>query len=186
MIALDVSGSMDAACMGCPSITCRIASAALALMLYETEPKVYLRGFTAQSNYGYGSTSSSTDNGFRNFDPNVRRGMTLQQFISATHAPFGPTDCSLPMRRAIEDGLTDIEAFIVMTDSETFAGPIHPQVALEKYRAFSKNPNVKLIVVGMTANSLTIADPNDRNTLNLAGFDTAMPEIIAMFVRGEL
>ena len=186
MVALDVSGSMDVACMGCPSISCRMASAALALMLYETEPKVYLRGFTAQSNYGYGSTSSSTDNSFRNFDPNVRRGMTLQQFISATHAPFGPTDCSLPMRRAIEDGLTDIEAFIVMTDSETFAGPIHPQVALEKYRIFSKNPNVKLIVVGMTANSLTIADPNDRNTLNLAGFDTAMPEIIAMFVRGEL
>ena len=186
MVALDVSGSMDVACMGCPSISCRMASAALALMLYETEPKVYLRGFTAQSNYGYGSTSSSTDNSFRNFDPNVRRGMTLHQFISATNAPFGPTDCSLPMRRAIEDGLTDIEAFIVMTDSETFAGPIHPQVALENYRTFSKNPNVKLIVVGMTANSLTIADPNDRNTLNLAGFDTAMPEIIAMFVRGEL
>ena len=186
MVALDVSGSMDVACMGCPSITCRMASAALALMLYETEPKVYLRGFTAQSNHGYGSTATSADNGFRNFDPNVRRGMTLQQFITATHAPFGPTDCSLPMRRAIEDNLTDIEAFIVMTDSETFAGPIHPQVALENYRAFSKNPNVKLIVVGMTANSLTIADPNDRNTLNLAGFDTAMPEIIAMFVRGEL
>ena len=186
MVALDVSGSMDTACMGCPSITCRMASAALALMLYETEPKVYLRGFTAQSNYSCGSTAVSADNGFRNFDPNVRRGMTLQQFISATSAPFGPTDCSLPMRRAIEDGLTDIEAFIVMTDSETFAGPIHPQVALENYRTFSKNPNVKLIVVGMTANNLTIADPNDRNTLNLAGFDTAMPEIIAMFVRGEL
>jgi hypothetical protein len=185
MVALDVSGSMDAACMGCPSITCRMASAALALMLYETEPKVYLRGFTAQS-YGYGSTSSSSENSFRNFDPNVRRGMTLQQFISATNAPFGPTDCSLPMRRAIEDNLTDIEAFIVMTDSETYAGPIHPQVALENYRKFSKNPNVKLIVVGMTSNCLTIADPNDRNTLNLAGFDTAMPEIIAMFVRGEL
>jgi len=41
-------------------------------------------------------------------------------------------------------------------------------------------------VVGMTANCLTIADPNDRNTLNLAGFNAAMPEIIAMFVRGEL
>jgi hypothetical protein len=185
MVALDVSGSMDAACMGCPSISCRMASAALALMLYETEPKVYLRGFTAESSY-YGSTSSSANNGFRNFDPNVRRGMTLQQFISATNAPFGPTDCSLPMRRAIEDGLTDIEAFIVMTDSETYAGPIHPQVALENYRRFSKNPNVKLIVVGMTSNCLTIADPNDRNTLNLAGFDTAMPEIIAMFVQGEL
>ena len=46
MAALDVSGSMDVACMGCPAITCRQASAALAHMLYETEPHVYVRGFT--------------------------------------------------------------------------------------------------------------------------------------------
>jgi hypothetical protein len=176
MAALDVSGSMDAACMGCPAISCRQASAALAQVLYDTEPHVYMRGFTA----AYGS-----DNGFRNFDPLVRRGMTLEQFINATNAPFGATDCSLPMMRAMEEGL-DVDVFIVMTDSETYAGKVHPQVALEDYRKKANKPHAKLIVVGMTANSLTIADPNDRNTLNLAGFNAAMPEIIAMFVRGEL
>ena len=176
MVALDVSGSMDCACMGCPAITCRQASAALGQVLYETEPHVYVRGFTA----AYGS-----DNGFRNFDPYVRRGMTLEQFINATDAPFGATDCSLPMMRAMEEGL-DVDVFIVMTDSETYAGKVHPQVALEDYRKKANKPHAKLIVVGMTANSLTIADPNDRNTLNLAGFNAAMPEIIAMFVRGEL
>ena len=176
MAALDVSGSMDAACMGCPAISCRQASAALAQVLYDTEPHVYMRGFTA----AYGS-----DNGFRNFDPLVRRGMTLEQFINSTNAPFGATDCSLPMMRAMEEGL-DVDVFIVMTDSETYAGKVHPQVALEDYRKKANKPHAKLIVVGMTANSLTIADPNDRNTLNLAGFNAAMPEIIAMFVRGEL
>ena len=176
MVALDVSGSMDTPCMGCPAISCRQASAALALMLYETEPHVYLRGFSAAHVPGAG---------FYDFDPCVRRGMTLNQFIKATNAPFGSTDCSLPMLRAIHEDL-NVDAFIVMTDNETFAGRMHPQVALENYRKHANKPNVKLIVVGMTANSLTIADPNDRNTLNLAGFDTAMPEIIAMFVRGEL
>ena len=176
MAALDVSGSMDCSCMGCPAITCRQASAALALVLYETEPHVHLRGFSAAHVPG---------TGFYNFGPLVRHGMTLEQFISATNTPFGPTDCSLPMRRAIDEGL-DVDVFIVMTDSETYAGTTHPQVALENYRKHTNKPNVKLIVVGMTANCLTIADPNDRNTLNLAGFDASMPEIIAMFVRGEL
>ena len=188
MAALDVSGSMDVACMGCPAISCRQASAALAHMLYETEPHVYVRGFTSSSTLGYGYGVGSTvtaDNGFRNFDPLVRRGMTLDQFIQATNAPYGATDCSLPMLRAMEEGL-DVDVFIVMTDSETYAGKVHPQVALENYRVKANKPDAKLIVVGMTANCLTIADPNDRNTLNLAGFDASMPEIIAMFVRGEL
>ena len=186
MAALDVSGSMDVACMGCPAITCRQASAALAHMLYETEPHVYVRGFTSSPSYGYGvSSPAPSDNGFRSFDHLVRRGMTLEQFISATNAPYGATDCSLPMLRAMEQGL-DVDVFIVMTDSETFAGKVHPQVALENYRVKANKPDAKLIVVGMTANCLTIADPNDRNTLNLAGFDASMPEIIAMFVRGEL
>ena len=176
MAALDVSGSMSAMCMGSPAISCREASAALALVLYETERQVYVRGFSAASVPGAG---------FYNFDPYVRHGMTLEQFIAATHAPFGPTDCSLPMVRAIQENL-DVDVFIVITDSETYAGSVHPQVALENYRKHANKPNAKLIVVGMTANCLTIADPNDRNTLNLAGFDASMPEIIAMFVRGEL
>jgi hypothetical protein len=177
MVAMDVSGSMECACMGCPAITCRQASAALAQVFYETETHVYLRGFSAAHVPG---------TGFHNFNPLVRHGMTLEQFISATNTPFGPTDCSLPMRRAIDEGLLDVDVFIVMTDSETYAGTTHPQVALENYRVKANKPDAKLIVVGMTANCLTIADPNDRNTLNLAGFDASMPEIIAMFVRGEL
>ena len=176
MAALDVSGSMSAMCMGSPAISCREASAALALVLYETEPHVYMRGFTAAQVPGAG---------FYNFDPYVRHGMTLEQFITATNSPFGSTDCSLPMLRAIQENL-DVDAFIVMTDSETYAGSVHPQVALENYRKHANKPNAKLIVIGMTANCLTIADPNDRNTLNLAGFNAAMPEIIAMFVRGDL
>jgi 60 kDa SS-A/Ro ribonucleoprotein len=187
MAALDVSGSMSVACMGCPAISCRQASAALAHILYETEPHVYVRGFTSSTTSGYSISSRpvSPDDGFRNFDHLVRRGMTLDQFIRATDAPYGATDCSLPMLRAIDENL-DVDVFIVMTDNETFAGKVHPQVALENYRKHANKPDAKLIVVGMTANSLTIADPNDRNTLNLAGFDASMPEIIAMFVRGEL
>jgi hypothetical protein len=46
--------------------------------------------------------------------------------------------------------------------------------------------DAKLIVVGMTSNCLTIADPKDLNTLNLAGFDTATPRLINDFISGGL
>jgi hypothetical protein len=64
-------------------------------------------------------------------------------------------------------------------------GNIHPQVALEQYRA-ATGINAKLIVVGMTSNCLTIADPKDLNTLNLAGFDTATPRLINDFISGGI
>jgi hypothetical protein len=38
----------------------------------------------------------------------------------------------------------------------------------------------------MVSNSLTIADPTDSNTLNLAGFDTSTPEVLSLFARGLL
>ena len=88
------------------------------------------------------------------------------------------------MTEAMKLGLK-IDAFIVYTDSETYAPTIHPQVALEQYRKQS-GIDAKLIVVGMASNCLSIADHKDRNTLNLAGFDTSTPNLISMFINGEL
>jgi hypothetical protein len=85
------------------------------------------------------------------------------------------------MVRALEKR-EEVDAFVVYTDSETYMGKIHPQAALEQYRREMGNRDTKLIVVGMTSNCLTIADPKDLNTLNLAGFDTATPRIINDFI----
>ncbi len=38
-------------------------------------------------------------------------------------------------------------------------------------------------VVGMTSNGFTLADPNDRGMLDVVGFDTSVPAVIANFVR---
>jgi 60 kDa SS-A/Ro ribonucleoprotein len=112
--------------------------------------------------------------------------MTVQDAIRATDVPFGATDCALPMTEALKmynrNG-TVFDVFCVYTDSETYAPTVHPQVALEQYRK-ATGVDAKLIVVGMVANCLSIADPKDKNTLNLAGFDTATPELISMFVNG--
>jgi 60 kDa SS-A/Ro ribonucleoprotein len=42
---------------------------------------------------------------------------------------------------------------------------------------------VKAVVVGMTYNGFTLADPNDRGRMDVVGFDTTAPAIIADFVR---
>jgi 60 kDa SS-A/Ro ribonucleoprotein len=41
----------------------------------------------------------------------------------------------------------------------------------------------RLIVVGMVANGFTIADPDDPGMLDVVGFDTSAPALMADFVR---
>ena len=110
--------------------------------------------------------------------------MSIDDALKLVEMPFSSTDCSLPMVRALENR-EQVDAFVIYTDSETYMGKIHPQAALEQYRA-ATGINAKLIVVGMTSNCLTIADPKDLNTLNLAGFDTATPRLINDFIGGGL
>jgi 60 kDa SS-A/Ro ribonucleoprotein len=86
------------------------------------------------------------------------------------------------MLYALERGIA-ADAFIVYTDSETWAGAIHPSVALKQYRERTGIP-AKLVVVGMVANGFSIADPNDGGMLDVVGFDTATPAVIADFIRG--
>jgi 60 kDa SS-A/Ro ribonucleoprotein len=95
--------------------------------------------------------------------------------------PFQGTDCALPMIHAMKERM-EIDAFVVLTDSETWAGNIHPKQALDKYRAQFGIP-AKLVVVGMVSNGFTIADPNDRGMLDVVGFSTDTPTVIADFIR---
>jgi 60 kDa SS-A/Ro ribonucleoprotein len=76
----------------------------------------------------------------------------------------------------------DVDCFIVITDNETWAGSVHPTQALNDYRK-NKNPKAKSVVIGMTATSFSIADPNDAGMLDVVGFDTNVPSIISDFVR---
>ena len=108
--------------------------------------------------------------------------MTIADALKLVDMPFSSTDCALPMIQALKNR-EKVDAFVIYTDSETYMGQIHPQAALEEYRR-TMGIDAKLIVVGMTSNCLTIADPKDLNTLNLAGFDTATPRIISDFTQG--
>lgn len=165
MIGLDVSGSMGGE-TSIPGLSCREASAALSLVQLATEPDVSVYGFTS----GISPLSLS---------PRQRLDDAIR---AVSRLPFGRTDCALPMRYAINHGL-DVDTFIIYTDNEMWAGAEHPHQALTRYREKTGIP-ARLIVVGMTATKFTIADPTDPGMLDVAGFDSAVPNLIADFSRG--
>jgi 60 kDa SS-A/Ro ribonucleoprotein len=98
--------------------------------------------------------------------------------------PFGGTDVALPMLYAHTKGL-EIDTFVIYTDSETWAGGVHPAQALRDYRAAS-GIDARLVVVGMVSNGFSVADPADPGMLDVVGFDTATPQLISDFARGAL
>jgi 60 kDa SS-A/Ro ribonucleoprotein len=177
LLALDVSASMGMPVSGL-SITCREASAALALVTMATEPDTTVVGFTAVGRGGWSHEAALTELAI---SPRQR----LDDAIRAVgDLPFGGTDCSLPITWATDRGL-EVDTFVVYTDNETWAGSIHPHQALRRYRERS-GVDARLVVVGMTANDVSIADPADAGMLDVAGFDAAVPTLVADFSRGEL
>jgi 60 kDa SS-A/Ro ribonucleoprotein len=169
MLALDVSGSMSGGMIaGVPGLTPRDGSAAMALVTAKTEPNYTMTAFQSQM-----------------VPLNISARMRLDDAIKAvSNLPFGGTDCAQPMLYALEKKLK-VDTFVVYTDSETWAGNIHPVQALQQYRQ-QTGIAAQLIVVGMVANNFTIADPNDGGMLDIVGFDSAAPQVMADFARGQI
>jgi 60 kDa SS-A/Ro ribonucleoprotein len=154
----------------------------MALVTAATEPQHTIVAFTRGaypspwSSIGYGSGITPLD-----ISPRQRLDDVVQ---AVSNLPFGGTDCALPMLWALENGVA-ADAFVIYTDSETWAGDIHPAQALRQYRERT-GAAARLVIVGMVSNGFSIADPNDAGMLDVVGFDTVTPELIAAFVRGEI
>ena len=180
LLALDVSGSMSCGTIaGVPGLSPRVGSAAMALITAATERDHTFVAFTAASG-GYGGQWGGGESGITNVAISPRQ--RLDDVVTAIgKLPMGGTDCALPMIWAQRNKL-DVDTFVVYTDSETWAGSVHPAQALRAYRQARGIP-AKLVVVGMVSNGFTIADPNDAGMLDVVGFDTATPPVISDFAR---
>jgi 60 kDa SS-A/Ro ribonucleoprotein len=164
LVCLDISGSMSGPLMGGP-LTCAQGSAALAMTTIRSEEEWSVMGFST------------------NFiDLGLTGKMSLEEVVlRVSNRTFGGTDCSLPMQWALQQK-QKVDVFTVITDNETWAGREHPVNALRKYRD-KMRIDAKLIVVGMTATNFTIADPEDAGMLDIVGFDSAAPALMADFAR---
>lgn len=166
LLALDVSSSMRHGMIaGVPGLSPAQAEAAMAMVTARTEPNYHILGF-AHELKNLGITASMAL-------PDVERRVTDQN--------FGGTDCSVPMVWA-KDHKVDVDVFVIYTDNETWAGNGHPSQRLRDYRQ-ARGIAAKLVVVAMTSAGFSIADPNDAGMLDVVGFDTAAPHVIADFAR---
>jgi len=168
LIGLDVSGSMGIGQVAGSPLTPREAATAMALVTLATEPATQVVAFQD-----------------RLMPLALSPRQRLDDAVKATsNLPFGATDCAQPMLYAQARGL-EIDAFVVYTDNETWAGTVHPSTALRQYRE-ATGIAARLVVVGLTATGFTIADPADGGMLDVVGFDASAPATIGDFVAGRL
>jgi 60 kDa SS-A/Ro ribonucleoprotein len=164
LLGLDVSGSMGQGLVAGAPVTPREAATAMALVTLATEAKAAVVAF-------------QTELVPLALSPRQR----LDDAVRATSGlPFGATDCAQPMLYALQRGL-EVDAFVIYTDNQTWAGAVHPSAALRRYRE-ATGIAARLVVVGLTSTGFTIADPNDPGMLDVVGFDSAAPALIGDFV----
>lgn len=167
LLAIDVSGSMSQSVLGSPCIQANCASAAMAMVTFHTEKLCEIVAFSHKL-----------------VPVELNSNMELTEVMDVLGSiPMGSTDCALPITWAMSLK-KEFDIFIVYTDNETWFGQVHPAKALKQYRLCVGRPDVKLIVVGMTSTSFTIADPEDGGMLDVCGFDSAAPEVMHNFAMG--
>ena len=164
LLALDVSGSMSKENIsGVPSLTPRVASSAMAMATARVEANYHIMAFS------------------KGFIPlSISPKQRLDDICRYTEKlPFDGTDCAVPMLWATKNKIP-VDVFTIYTDNETWAGNVHPCQALNQYRQQMGIP-AKLIVVGMTSSSFSIADPNDAGMMDVVGFSTDTPKLMSDF-----
>lgn len=164
-LGLDVSGSMGGAMNNMP-LSYRDATALLAMVTLRTEPFCFVGGF--QNTLTPLPLTSK------------QKLETAVKHIS--NLSFGSTDCAQPMIYALDHKI-DVDCFVIYTDNETCVGDIHPKQALDKYRQ-KTGIAARSVVVCMAANKFSIADPKDAGMMDVVGFDTTVPTVLADFASG--
>lgn len=168
LLALDVSGSMSGPLAGSEQISCAEGTACMAMAIARVEKNYEVMGFAGTFKDLGISPKDRLDTACKKVQDNN----------------FGSTNCALPMEYAMKHKMK-LDAFVIMTDSETYGGSSHPTQALNQYRQkFTKD--AKMVVVGMNSNEFTIADPSDPLQLDVVGFDTSAPNVISAFIAGGI
>lgn len=168
--ALDVSGSMTGGRVGTMWMT-----------PYEVEGVMSLASIKSEKNYFVGGFNDS----FTPIDT-LRKNTSFKQSMNFWRGGFGSTDASQAYEYAIKNKVyTDV--FVFFTDSESWSGWRHPSQALAEYRT-KINKNAKAIYVTLVPNGdhITLADPKDPHSYDIAGFTSETPKLISMIATDQL
>lgn len=185
-LGLDISGSMWSGCVaGVEGLTPAVGTGAMAMTTVKTEKDYYVSGFTCGNRSGYSGVGGRWGGGSTGMEPislsPKNRLDDVVKKMQELSSRMGGTDCALPMLDAIEKKMK-VDVFVIITDSETWAGDVHVDTAIKRYRDKMGIP-AKVAVLGMVANEFTIADPNDAGMMDFVGFDTNVPMLLADFAK---
>lgn len=179
--ALDVSGSMIGGNVGTMWMSPLEVQGVMAVASVRSEKDYFVGGFDTNFTplVGFNKKTSYGDvmltNDYWNPRPN-----------SIWPGGFGGTDANAAYRYAI-DKRVKTDVFVFMTDSESWAGYQHPAQGLKEYRN-RVNKDVKAIYVTLIpySDNITLADPKDPMSFDIAGFTGQTPKIINLIAKGDL
>ena len=172
-VAIDVSQSMTEAKVNGANegINCRTAAAALAFTIARNGSNVDVLIFDKNESKVLGVDED------------------LKKFLHAVNEhdlkPSADTDCSEPLKWAIENKQTDAEAFIVLTVNENAKDRQPLALQLKRYREATKT-KLKVIICTMNVTTYTGAAKFDRHMLDICGFDSKLPWHIKCFVEEDI
>jgi len=164
LLACDVSPSMEFGNCSGAMITPELGIATMAMTLARAAREARI--------FGFGQKLEPID---------VGADDSLQTVLRKMHAvTMGKTDLALPFIEAKECGW-NVDCFVTMTDK------VRPDVEqanlskhLREYRTQFRE-DARSIICGMAGKTGAIADPKDRYSLDVAGFDSRFPELMATF-----
>jgi len=167
LLAIDVSGSMHTNVAGTPLLTHQ-AAACMAVAASRVETGYEVIAFSSKDYLQGGK-------GWESLQVRDRR---LDDVTATLRSLTGGTDLAIPIRAAAT--MKPFDAIEIYTDSETWAGQRHLETEFLDYQR-KVNPNVKLAIVSLTANRVTVGDPGMPNVLQTVGFDASLPAVLAAF-----
>lgn len=175
--ALDVSGSMS----GMWSIG---GGSSQWLKPYQIEGIMSLATIRSEKNYFVGGFDTRFTP--MKFTRKTSYGQVVNFESGLWPGNFGGTDASAAYDYAIAQNIKS-DVFVFWTDSESWAGRRHPSQALKQYRD-RVNKNAKAIYITLIpyGDNITLADPKDSRSYDIAGFNSQTPKLINMIARNEL
>lgn len=166
-IGLDISPSMfGAEIVGSP-LNAASAMAAMALVTMNVEKNVVVRGYANHI-----------------IDIPIYPSMRLDEVLRVVEShrrQYGGTDPNLLFQTAAYYS-EDYDAFVTYTDNQT-GNRTAAWTALEQYRA-KRVKNARHAVVASSANSFSMANPDDPKQLDVVGWDLSTPQVLSGFISG--
>jgi 60 kDa SS-A/Ro ribonucleoprotein len=168
--ALDVSGSMTCTL---DDLTPLEIQGILALASARTEKNYFIGGFSDNFIQLSNFTSKRSYADVSNFRSDIWPD------------DFGGTNASSAYSYAIRNQVRS-DVFVFITDSENW-GCMQPSSTLKAYRnKINKDAKAIYITIVPYGDHITLADPKDKNSYDIAGFTADTPKLINMIAKGEL